>query len=579
MSGDRLAKGIDLVRERAAGLAGRMAASARGSASIAQERAILRMIGVDGLDTAGRPLASSVSDRYCSERDRLATGVLLPLAVAMIEYDLPPRETALEVASGAIDLRLEAELLARPDRLAAAEQRALSMLEGAVERIDANRTAAREMREVLGMPPEPRLGVTVRSSEVEAAAGEIRSFVRQGAGVVEVRVPASWELAETRRQAGLDAGGAFGGNGFGAGGAFGQGPGGSGRGQAGGLTARGLATMGRAAERARLAARRRAGEGGDRDTETLRRISVDAPVPAGSQRGLAELRRAADEAAAERNCYSSLMTVTSAFAAPEQAVVAAFERIDFVEADPIREIVEDNVDPERALADHSFAHRIQSRAGSRVLLGAGPLALGAEIAAGVPSDGPARAGRALALQALGVELALADGLDPERILLSCVPNWSVGEGDTAVAPLQAFIRHLVFPGHRLVVVGPAVGLTTPSAGAALAATIGVSGAALILDRAVRDVAGASNELRAVATSADALREGFWPEQRLGSTAADEAARILDEAAATLARLDTEGWASLLGHGAGERAEGLGRSAVADRATGSGASVGFVDRFF
>ena len=53
------------------------------------------------------------------------------------------------------------------------------------------------------------------------------------------------------------------------------------------------------------------------------------------------------------------MTVTSAFAAPEQAVVAAFERIDLVEADPIRDIVEDNVDPERALADHAFAHRLQ----------------------------------------------------------------------------------------------------------------------------------------------------------------------------------------------------------------------------
>ena len=47
------------------------------------------------------------------------------------------------------------------------------------------------------------------------------------------------------------------------------------------------------------------------------------------------------------------MTVASAFAAPEQAVVAAFERIDLVEADPIREIVEDNVDPGRALADHA----------------------------------------------------------------------------------------------------------------------------------------------------------------------------------------------------------------------------------
>jgi len=39
------------------------------------------------------------------------------------------------------------------------------------------------------------------------------------------------------------------------------------------------------------------------------------------------LRKAVDEAAAQRRCYASMMTVTSAFAAPEQAVVAAFERM------------------------------------------------------------------------------------------------------------------------------------------------------------------------------------------------------------------------------------------------------------
>ncbi len=542
---------------------------------------MLRMIGVDGLDRAGRPLAWSVSDRYCSEPARLASGVLLPIAVAMIEYDLAPRETALEVASGAIDLRLEAELLARPDKLAAAERRAKELLEGAAARIDANRTATREMREVLGMPPKPRLGVGVRASEVEGAAAEIRSLVRQGAGVVEVRVPASWELAESRRQAGLDAGAAFGSNGFGAGGAFGHGPGGSGRGAASrGLTARGLATMGRAAERARLSAQRRAGRtaGAPASVASIA-ASAGAPVPAGSQRGLAELRKAADEAAAERNCYASLMTVTSAFAAPEQAVVAAFERVDFVEADPIREIVEDNVDPARALADHSFAHRISARAGSRLLLGAGPLALGAEIAAGVPSDRLARAGRALALQALGVELALADGLDPERVLLSCIPSWMVGEGDTTAAPLQAFIRRLAFPDHRLVVIGPVVGLTTPSAGAALAATLagGAPSVSLVLDRAVRDASAASAELNGIASDSGNLRSTFWSEGKLSMAAEEKAEHMLVEAAAALEKLAGEGWSSLLGHVADDEDERLGRSAVARRAEGEGSSAALVAR--
>jgi hypothetical protein len=261
--------------------------------------------------------------------------------------------------------------------------------------------------------------------------------------------------------------------------------------------------------------------------------------------------------------------------------VAAFERVDIVEADPIREVVEDNVDPERALADHSFAHRIEARAGSQLLLGAGPLALGSDVAAGVPSDALRRAGRAVALQALGVELAIADGLLPERVLVSCVPSWTVAERDAAQAPLQALIRRLLFPGHQLVIVGPAVGLTTPAAGAALAAALAVAPAAIVLDRAVRDPATAASDLQSIAAGAASVRADFIGEPVFpDGAAAERAARILKEAGLTLERLSSEGWSSLLGPtGDRDRGERLGRSAVATRAKGSGTSAALIDRFF
>ena len=117
------------------------------------------MLGVDGLDRTGRPLAAALAEGYCgSDPGRLARGVLLPFVVAMLEYDMPPHELALDVASGAIDLVLEAELLQRPDRLAAAETRAARLLEAALVRFDANRTAAREMRDVLGQQLRGAIG-------------------------------------------------------------------------------------------------------------------------------------------------------------------------------------------------------------------------------------------------------------------------------------------------------------------------------------------------------------------------------------------------------------------------------------
>ncbi len=525
-----MSREVELVRQRAAALAQRFSEVARRSATIAQERAVLRMLGVDGLDRAGRPLAASLAERYCGpDAGRLARGVILPFVVAMLEYDLPPRDVALDGASGAIDLGLEAELLSRPERLAAAETRAAELMDAAFVRFDANRTATHEMRDVLGMPAEPWLGVSLQAPEVGPAASEVRAAVAAGADVVQVRVPASWEFAEARRQAGLETPGLFDFDG-------------SPRGR-----------------QPRL--------GGHRRTATAASANA-GPVPAGSQRGLSSLRRAADDAAAGRRSYASLMTVTSAFAAPEQAVVAAFERIDFVGADPIREIVEDNLDPERALADHAFAHRLQARAGCRVVIGPGPLALGADVASGIPSDAATRAGRALALQALGVELALADGLPADRLMLGAVPNWIAAEGETRAILLQAWLRRAVFPGHRLVLNDSKAWLGTPGATAAAVSALAGADVSLVVEStATGGVATAAADLASAARAARGIRSSL-SDGTLHGEIHEIAIRIMREAGLALDRLSAEGWSSLLGP-AGPDAdnERLGRSAVVERAGG------------
>src|SRR5437764_13581573 len=145
---------LDRLAERAATLAGAWAARARASTTVGRERALLRMFGVSGLDAAGRPLAWSVVDRYLDGGpDRLGGGVVLPFAIGLAEYDLDPQRLALDVASGAIDLGLEAALLREPDRRAIAEEEARRLVAAALDRIDANRTARTELIDVLGDPP------------------------------------------------------------------------------------------------------------------------------------------------------------------------------------------------------------------------------------------------------------------------------------------------------------------------------------------------------------------------------------------------------------------------------------------
>ena len=73
--------------------------------------------------------------------------------MSLLEYDLEPQQLALDVASGAIDLGLEGELLRERDRRAIAEVEATRLADAAIERIDAQRTVRRETIDMLGEAP------------------------------------------------------------------------------------------------------------------------------------------------------------------------------------------------------------------------------------------------------------------------------------------------------------------------------------------------------------------------------------------------------------------------------------------
>ena len=183
--------------------------------------------------------------------------------------------------------------------------------------------------------------------------------------------------------------------------------------------------------------------------------SPSRPAPTGSQRALSELRRALDQAAAERRAYVRLATGAPALWAPESAVVAAFERIDLVESDPMSEIVVDGVDPDRALADHAFAHRLHGRAGTMVVIGAGPLVVGPDLRAGVPSDAATRSGRALALQAISVALARAAGVPASQIVAGAMPAWITDEPSPAARSIaEVVVRRALFPDLALGIAEP-----------------------------------------------------------------------------------------------------------------------------
>lgn len=509
---DRLMSGVEA-------LAGSWGARARASTTIGQERAILRLFGVSGLDAAGRPLAGTTVDRWLAGDPRgLGNGITLPFAMALLEYDLDPQQLALDVASGAVDLALEAALLREPDRRAVAEVEASRLASAAIERIDAERTARHETMAIVGDAPRPWLGATLSQPDEDAAIDEATALIAAGLDLIRIEVPIGRELAGRLSAAGVEV------------------------------------PEWRPREGARAAPGR----------------EIADPAPIGSQRALATLRQAVDRAAVERQAYVRLATVVPALGAPEGAVVAAFERIDLTVSDAIAEIVADGVEPDRALADHAFAHRLARRAGTGIVVGPGPLVVAPDLSAGMPSDPATRAGRALAMQLIGVAVARGDGLPADQIVVGALPPWVADEpAPAARAIAEVAVRRALFPEHLFAFVEPPPG----QAGSAIwpyvhaAAAVHAGNVAFVMrqyDPWSDEGDDAAPGLRAGSAVAAEVAASTQP-GRLTGPALEHARSMVNAAMATLERLADQGWRTVAGDGPGSgRASGSRRDAVAER---------------
>ncbi len=500
---------LDRLVAKAEALAGAWGGRARASTTVGRERAILRLFGVGGLDANGRTLAGTTVDRWLSSDPRgLAMGITLPFAMALVEYDLQPQQLALEVASGAVDLSLEAELLRQRDRRVVAEVEARRLAATALERIDAQRTVRHETISMLGDVPRPWLATTLSEPDLDDALEEAASLIEEGFDLLRVEIPINREQADRLTGAGRDV--------------------------------------------------------PEWRPRTQPWVDGQDPAPTGSQRALAVLRTAVDRAAAERQGYVRLASVAPSLGAPESAFVAAFERIDMIGSDVMAEIVADGVEPERALADHAFAHRLARHAGTSVLVGSGPLVVAPDLASGVPSDPATRAGRALALQLLGVTLACDDGLSPDLIVVGALPRWLTDEpAPAARAVAEVTVRRALYPAHPLAFVEPHLppDMTIPWSFVHAASAVHAGETALVLRRGGHGRAAAGTAARLGRSAASVASEVATATAAgpLTGTALEHARGMVDAALETMERLGDTGWRAV----AGDPAEGRTRSRTTD----------------
>lgn len=148
--------------------------------TVAVERTIARLYGIDGVEDAGIPLPNVVVDNI-KNGGGLSKGVAYYIVNAVLNTGLTPQEIAEKVALGEIDLCKISEKPAKE-----VEEKAIEMAKPMVERIRNNRKKRDEFLSTIGEGPKPYLYVIVATGNIYEDVIQAQSAAKQGADVVAV---------------------------------------------------------------------------------------------------------------------------------------------------------------------------------------------------------------------------------------------------------------------------------------------------------------------------------------------------------------------------------------------------------
>lgn len=153
---------------------------AEGYTTVAVERTICRLLGIDGVDIDEVPLPNVVVD-HLKASGILKEGVMYFLGNAMLETGLTPQEIAEKIAVGELDLgkitqhsKEEARKIIEP------------IVDASVERIRKNRETRESIIERIGEGPKPYLYVIVATGNIYEDVIQAQAAARQGADIIAV---------------------------------------------------------------------------------------------------------------------------------------------------------------------------------------------------------------------------------------------------------------------------------------------------------------------------------------------------------------------------------------------------------
>ena len=173
-------KKVEHAKQLAKEIANEVQAFVESKTTVAVERTLCRLMGIDGVDENQVPLPNVVVDDLKS-KGVLGEGVLFYIANAMVNTGLTPQEVAEKVATGALDLtKIEVA-----DK-AAIEAVLQPVIDGSIAKIRARRERRENYLNTIGEGPKPYLYVIVATGNIYEDVVQAEAAARQGADIIAV---------------------------------------------------------------------------------------------------------------------------------------------------------------------------------------------------------------------------------------------------------------------------------------------------------------------------------------------------------------------------------------------------------
>lgn len=148
--------------------------------TVAVERTILRLLGVDGVDDVGTPLPNVIVDNI-KANGGLNVGAAYFMANAILNTGMGVQEIAEKIALGELDIT---KLPAKPE--AEIRSKASELAKMTVESIKKNREDREEYLRTLGEGKRPYLYVIVATGNIYEDVVQAQAAAKQGADVIAV---------------------------------------------------------------------------------------------------------------------------------------------------------------------------------------------------------------------------------------------------------------------------------------------------------------------------------------------------------------------------------------------------------